>query len=1034
MNQATISHRGFKRWITRHSLVIVGLWLEVASPLCAQAPSISSSDDSVSLFNEQVRLDFSLATGRYRILSDGGQHEVISQAKMRVNDWSSDDDGLDRSWRQREIDVSGGKALVLELSFRATDRPEMVFHFTLEDGRHDFSVSGGIVNSGRQAVQVREIHVMADALVHDATDKTRGFAMIDGFSGGEPLEYGDRSYSPLTRANALKSRNNILLTFRDKTQQRVLVMGGLTYQDFEKFAWITQARRDELRLSGDGKASLLAYLDLPKMKIDRAVGGESLELIQGAGEVTWHGHEFRCREMATSVDEPERIVVAVAKLQADRPYTLGFSWWRSFQHGKYPDLAQSMFLEYETGGVRKRLPFLKKHPLPRFDGESKDDVEQVEMALPAEAIRADSLQIVVENVALGEETGNVFLNEIWLRDGRSPALLPATLTPVSYQPRPRRTYRADLFATDPVGKLVKPGDRYIAPDQFYIDVAGNDPFEALEQYALRVREAQPIELSMYDFPTVCLWYASDNRYGGGGDSQADNTTLGAVEEMKRIVDSGFLNYSRAAVRLVPDSYMPDNHQGWWDDKHWQREDTDRDTTQNGRYVEPYETTEKWGRAVTELGGIPLTYFQTSYRSEDYAKEFPSHMLFNERYAWKGEPVDTEGEMFTTWETAWTRNGRLVWGYDFTDPDFLDHMHTVYANLKRGGVRGLMFDYPASGWARAGGMEDEESTTASAYRTIFRLAHDGLGPESYVHERNMERGSDITLGLVASMRTENDTDKMDAATVTRCGLRWYKNRVVVNQDADAKNLVSLEGNRDRVRAMLTMCYVTTGRMLLANSISQISAEIFHDLTRSFPYHTAPRSARPVDAFVSEQPQVFDFEVTPQWHQVTFFNPDPDKPRGVGIDMAGEQVDGALGLKPDRKYHVFDFWNQRYLGEIAGRGRLEQSLRPGEARMMSVREKLLRPQVISTNRHLMQGFLDLSDIRWDADARILRGVSQVVAKDPYRVSLALNNHRALGVRVDGKKVAAELLTSQDGVVEFVLKSTENAKVEWSVTFDG
>jgi len=55
------------------------------------------------------------------------------------------------------------------------------------------------------------------------------------------------------------------------------------------------------------------------------------------------------------------------------------------------------------------------------------------------------------------------------------------------------------------------------------------------------------------------------------------------------------------------------------------------------------------------------------------------------------------------------------------------------------------------------MEDAYATTAMHYRNIFHLAHDGLGPESYLHERTLERGSDITLGLVTSQRTEGDTD-------------------------------------------------------------------------------------------------------------------------------------------------------------------------------------------------------------------------------------------------------------------------------------
>ncbi|HSP42107.1 MAG TPA: hypothetical protein VLO11_04500, partial [Luteolibacter sp.] len=729
-----------------------------------------------------------------------------------------------------------------------------------------------------------------------------------------------------------------------------------------------------------------------------------------------------------SVEEPEAIVVEADQLHAERPYLLGFSWWRGFQHGKHPDVAQSVFVEYERDGKTQRLPLIENHTLPRFDGVSKQDVEQVEMPLPPEAVRAGKLRIVVEN-AKADGTP-VYLSEIWLRDGRHQALLPDTLTPVSQSPRPRRSYTAQLFAADPVGKRVDPGQRYIAEDRFYIDVTTTDPFEALESYAMRVREAQRIELSMYDFPTVCLWYASDKRYGGRG--AADNTTLGAVNEMKAIKDSGFLNYSRAAVRLVPDSYMPNNQQGWWDDKHWQRDDTDRDTTQNGRYVEPYETSEKWGKAVTELGGIPLTYFQTAYRSEDYAAKFPGHMLFNKQYAWKGEPVDTEGEMFTTWEQTWTRNGKIVWSYDFTDPDFLAHMRNVYANLKNGGILGLMFDYPESGWASAGGMEDDYSTTAAAYRKIYQLAHDGLGPGAYVHERNMLSGSDVTLGVVASMRTENDTDAMDGTTVTRCGMRWYKNRVVVNQDADSKNLVRVQENRDLVRAILTMCYVTTGRLLLANSFTEFSPETFRDLTRTFPYHTAPKSARPVDAFVAGSPAIYDFEVNPEWHQVTFFNHDPNQPKTVGISMSGPQVQGSLGLDPDKDYYLFDFWNDRFLGKQAGDSRLEQRLRPGEARMISVRECLDRPQVLSTDRHLMQGYLDLSEVVWNGERRVLSGVSKIVGGDPYRVSLALNGYEAITAECDPGETSAELVPRSDGVVELILKRAENASVRWSISF--
>ena len=68
----------------------------------------------------------------------------------------------------------------------------------------------------------------------------------------------------------------------------------------------------------------------------------------------------------------------------------------------------------------------------------------------------------------------------------------------------------------------------------------------------------------------------------------------------------------------------------------------------------------------------------------------------------------------------------LWGYDFTDSGFLDHLNRVYANMKSGCIKGLMFDYPTSGWASVRGMQDESSTTVADYLTIFRKSHQVSG--------------------------------------------------------------------------------------------------------------------------------------------------------------------------------------------------------------------------------------------------------------------------------------------------------------------
>lgn len=613
-----------------------------------------------------------------------------------------------------------------------------------------------------------------------------------------------------------------------------------------------------------------------------------------------------------------------------------------------------------------------------------------------------------------------------------------------------------LCARDPVGRRIDPGSSYLPPDRFYLDLLTANPFDALEAYGQRLRLAQGVVLPVWSFPILDLWEAQVDRLGGGMDPKgyrAHNDSPGAVEEMECIARSGFLRYTPVAVMLEPDLYDPDNQQGWWDDEHWRRGPDARKkgldkNNWNGQFVPPYETVRKWAGAVRALGGIPMTYLQTGFRSKDYAEKFPGHMRFNQPFAphlnEKGEPQYRDKD----------RKEPRHLGYDYTDPGFVAHVRDVWENLRLAGVAGIKFDYPDlpfTGWPEAGGLEDPFATAAMHYRAIFRLARDGLGPQAYLYERALDRGSDVTLGLVATQRTEGDTDRIDRQMVTRNGLRWYKNRVVMNYDMDAKNPLHAEpANRDGERAMLTMTYTVAGTLMCGPSFGRLSPAQVHDLSRIYPFHPDRQSARPADAFVSEFPRVYDFKVSPQWHQVAFFNFDTTNRATVGADLSGDTAAGALGLDAAKSYYVYDFWNDRLVGKLAGSGRLEQELRPGEARMMSVREVAEAPQYLSTGRHVMQGCVDMLGCDWDAERRELRGVSAVVGGDPYRIVIACNGRTPVAAKIDdaireslkasnhpsgpGPATAAlRRLPGADGLAELVLERPDNGPVAWSVAFE-
>ncbi|MCF7972921.1 MAG: hypothetical protein K9N55_03815 [Phycisphaerae bacterium] len=601
---------------------------------------------------------------------------------------------------------------------------------------------------------------------------------------------------------------------------------------------------------------------------------------------------------------------------------------------------------------------------------------------------------------------------------------------------PGQNLGADVCADDPVGRRIDPGQTYESGDRFYIDGLTDNPFDALETYARTYQTAQGIDINAYTFPSTCMWFLAVKHFGG--DTGSVNDTPGSVREMERIAASGFLKYGPMAVRLVPDCYEQNNEQGWWDDEHWRMHGRkERCIVEGGHIKAPYETTEKWGLAIIERGGIPFTYFEPGVRSEDYAEVFPGHMLFNDPHRYI---LNSQGQRQVEGHAIRGKiYGAMVQeSYDYTDADFIRHLHDVYANLCKGGVQGVFYDYPDRAFPARGGMEDRYATATAAYRNVFRIARDGLGPVCYLQER-LGIGSDATLGLVDSVRTAGDTNVMRPTEIRKAALRWYKNRRLVNYDMDGKALLRYGARQEQEistqqrRTILTLSYGITGRLLLTESLRLFSPEALHDLSRVFPFHDTALSARPLDAFVSEFPSVFDFAMSKDWHQLILHN-DSEAIREFTLPISGDTAFGAFGLDADKDYYCYDFWHNRFAGRVSGRGSLTQSVQPGEARMLSIHAAVSHPQWISTDRHVMQGYVDLVEKpQWDIATQSLHAVSNVIENEPYRVVIALNGCKPVKARADGARVTISVRRDNTDLADLVIESDANARINWSVTFN-
>lgn len=566
----------------------------------------------------------------------------------------------------------------------------------------------------------------------------------------------------------------------------------------------------------------------------------------------------------------------------------------------------------------------------------------------------------------------------------------------------------EMRAKDPVGRLVDHGQDYLSEDTFYVDVTCNDPFVALERYGRAMRLANNARPNVYDFPVLCGW-------GVGALSKLPgvNNSVKLVGELEAAQKAGLAKYTKVAIRLEPDSYCygsGNTEQGWWDDAHWAK---------FGHLVAPYDTFSTWCAAIRERDGIPYTYFQVGMPSDDYALSFPDHILFKD---------------VSRVHVAHPHHQPLV-SFDYTSKGFQKYMLDVWQRLRKDGMGGIKFDYPETGWRPEGGFENRHATTAFAYRECFRLAREGLGPEACLDERNLgESGKpclDLTAGLVDTQRNWSDSNKFVPGMVSIGGLRWYKNRTVFNYYPDSKTVHDC--TPDVRRSMLTMVYLTSGRIDLATSFTLFTPEIVHDFTRIYPAYREPFTARPLDAFTGvKDPQVYDLELTPDWHQVALFNT-VDKRETITVPLCGDRtVSGAIGLDPAAAYYIYDFWSDRLVGKLSGTNRIEQTVDPLCCVMLSVRKVQPNPQVLSTSRHVLQGWVELQEVKWENAVKQLSGMAKVIGGEPFRITVANNGRKPLSVKVTGGSAKLEQKTVGDLCV-IELSSSSNADCLWQLKYE-
>jgi hypothetical protein len=167
---------------------------------------------------------------------------------------------------------------------------------------------------------------------------------------------------------------------------------------------------------------------------------------------------------------------------------------------------------------------------------------------------------------------------------------------------------------------------------------------------------------------------------------------------------------------------------------------------------------------------------------------------------------------------------------------------------------------------------------------------------------------------------------------------------------------------------------------------------------------------------------------QYDVVGVFNFDDEKADQVYLNGS------ELGLPAGKPVHIFDFWNQEYLG--AWPEGMAVPTVPSSCRVLTLLPDSGEIQLISTSRHITQGPVELKKLNQNAARNSFAGTSRLIKKDPYQLSFVFpvrTNYAITRVtaRAGRNRLPVEILNHQ-GWAAVRITSPKTQDVDWQVEF--
>ena len=188
---------------------------------------MTNTAGSVTIANRMVSLTFDLTRGVYSVKNIPKNISTISNAYFQAEGlYSTDSTGI-IEWSYKDVQDVFGKGGSLRIRKKYDGYSDMVWIATVYDDKDFVVFRMGIVNDSEIPFRLSAFFPLKTKGSCKGMGIQENFAVLNGNSGG------NKTY--VSESDNVTCFNNVLIRFGDPEDPKIIVAGGLTYNEFEKF-------------------------------------------------------------------------------------------------------------------------------------------------------------------------------------------------------------------------------------------------------------------------------------------------------------------------------------------------------------------------------------------------------------------------------------------------------------------------------------------------------------------------------------------------------------------------------------------------------------------------------------------------------------------------------------------------------------------------------------------------------------------------------------------------------------------------------